>query len=189
MTPSVFAVGIGTGCLLAGLINLARTVRYFSSRSPGVIRSGPWTARLTDGSDQMSNYQRAVVALTGLWAMRSSEAIYFTAMHDSDGARLDSNCRYEILGNDLPARWWSITVYNSCQFIPNKLNRYSRSSTSIHRDSDSWSVTLSETPLETNWIPLASMSGVLSVTLRLYCPQSGMRLTPEKIPLPTIRRC
>lgn len=188
MTPTCFVAGIAVGGLLSGLINIVRTARYFSSRSLGVVRCGPWTARFTDGSDRMSLHQRAVVAMTGLWAMRNSEAVYFTATHDSDGARLDSCCRYEIQGDELPARWWSVTVYNNCHFIPNDLNRYSRSSTSIHRDAESWTITLSETPSTTNWIPLMSSGGVLSITLRLYSPRPMTFSTPEEIPLPTIRR-
>jgi hypothetical protein len=189
MTPNAFGAGIAIGGLLALLINVVRTVRYFSSGSPGTICSGPWTARLTDGSERMSLFQRAVVSLTGLWAMRSSEAIYFTALHDSDGARLNSSCRYEIHGNKLPARWWSVTVYQNCHFIPNKLNRYSRSSTNIQRNDDNlWVITLSEAPSETNWIPLTSGPGVLSVTLRLYGPQQGAFSEQEETSLPTIRR-
>lgn len=162
-----------TASVLVFVLNVYRTLRLISPSAKGVIRSGSWTARVTDGSEQMTMHQRAVVACTGLWAMNSNEAVYFTALHDSNGKRLNCKETYQITGKDFPARWWSITAYRNYQLIPNAEERYSFSATSIVRVSDgSWSLTLSPQHQTGNWIPLGEKSGQLVISLRLYNPRA-----------------
>jgi len=62
-------------------------------RQKGVIRNGPWSTRLATGSEKMSLKHRAVVAIVGLWALRSTEAVYFSANTDSDGNKLNRQSR------------------------------------------------------------------------------------------------
>ena len=106
------------------------------------------------GSEQAGLYLRARIASYGLWAMRSSEAVYFSTAMDSAGSRLRHDCTYRIEGTDPDTRWWSLTVYNDDHFIPNPLNRYSLSKTTVKREADgSWAMRLSRAPQEGNWLP------------------------------------
>jgi len=176
-----------TASVLVFVLNLYRTLRLISPSAKGVIRSRSWTARPTDGSEHMTMHQRAVVACTGLWAMNSHEAIYFTALHDSNGKRLSCRETYHIEGNDFPARWWSITAYRNYQLIPNTEERYSFSKTSMIREIDgSWCLTLSPQPQPGNWIPLGNAPGQLVISLRLYNPDTQAIDEIANRPLPEI---
>ena len=178
-----------TASFLVIAINVYRTLRLISPSASGVIRSGSWTARTTDGSEQMTMHQRAVVACTGLWAMNSSEAIYFTALQDSSGQRLRCTESYQIKGTDFPARWWSITAYRNYQLIPNAAGRYSFSTTSVIREVDgSWCLTLSPHQHPGNWIPLGEKSGRLVISLRLYNPETDAIEAIRSYRLPEIVR-
>ena len=173
--------------VLVFMLNVYRTLRLISPSAKGVIHSGSWTARTTDGSERMSMHQRAVVACTGLWAMHSDEAIYFTALHDSNGKRLSCRETYEIQGTDFPARWWSITAYRNYQLIPKADERYSYSKTNIIREEGgSWCLTLSPQPHQGNWIPLGEIPGQLVISLRLYNPNADAIDEIAKRPLPEI---
>ena len=180
-------LSVMTASVLVFLLNVYRTLRLISPSGKSVIRSGSWTARTTDGSERMTLHQRAVVACTGLWAMNSNEAIYFTALHDSNGKRLSCTETYRIQGKDFPARWWSITVYRNYQLIPNSNERYSFSTTNILREIDgSWCLTLPPLPHTGNWIPLGNKPGQLVISLRLYNPAGNAIEEIAKRPLPEI---
>ena len=182
-----FACSLVTASVLVIVVNVYRTLRLISPSAKGVIRSGAWTARTTDGSELMSMHQRAVVACTGLWAMQSHEAVYFTALHDSNGRRLSCRETYRIQGTDFPARWWSVTAYRNYQLIPNVEQRYSCSKTNIIREEDgSWCLTLSPQPQPGNWIPLGETPGQLVITLRLYNPDANGIEEIANRPLPEI---
>ena len=167
---------IAAAAVMATIVGMLRVWREVAGA--GIV-SGPWRATLSDGGAAMTPTRRAVVAVTGLWAMRSTEAIYWTATTDSAGHRLRGNAEYTISGSDLPARWWSITVYRNLQFVPNAGRRYSYSAGSLQRQATGrWSVRLGPTPqagdwIRTpqagDWIPTQS-GGLLSVTLRMYHP-------------------
>ena len=176
-----------TASVLVFVLNVYRTLRLISPSAKGVIRSGSWTARTTDGSERMTMHQRAVVACTGLWAMNSNEAVYFTALHDSNGKRLSCKETYHIKGLDFPARWWSITAYRNYQLIPNAEERYSFSATNIVREADgSWCLTLSPQHWSGNWIPLGNAPGQLVISLRLYNPAANAVEEIANRPLPEI---
>ena len=176
-----------TASVLVFVWNVYRTLRLISPSAKGVIRSGSWTARITDGSERMTMHQRAVVASTGLWAMNSKEAVYFTALHDSNGKRLNCRETYQITGKDFPARWWSITAYRNYQLIPNTEERYSFSATNIVREADgSWCLTLSPQHQPGNWIPLGNAPGQLVISLRLYNPAANVIEDIANRPLPEI---
>jgi hypothetical protein len=181
-----FIISVTSASVLAFLWNVYRTLRLILPSAKGVIRSGSWTARTTDGSERMTLHQRAV-ACTGLWAMNSNEAIYFTALHDPSGKRLSCTETYQIKGTDFPAGWWSITAYRNYQLIPNAEERYSFSMTNIMREADgSRLLTLSSHPQPGNWIPLGNTPGRLVISLRLYNPTANAIEEIATHPLPAI---
>ena len=119
--------------------------------------------------------------------MQSNEAVYFTALHDSNGRRLSCSETYRIQGADFPARWWSVTAYRNYQLIPNVEQRYSFSKTNIIREEDDfWCLTLSPQPQPGNWIPLGETPGQLVISLRLYNPAVDAIEEIANHPLPEI---
>ncbi len=183
------ASSILTAAVLALLIGGWQALRMASARGKHAVRNGPWMTRFTYGSKKMSLHERAFLAIAGLWALQSSEVVYFTAFRDSDGRRLSVRHNYRIEGRDPEARWWVVTVYRNFHFIHNELNRYSFSMTNIRRQEDgAWTIKLSAQPQEENWIPLGDQRGLMAISLRLYNPQSAVYENPASIALPRIVR-
>jgi hypothetical protein len=176
---SVLFVGAVLGVLATWLI-MRRGI-------PGEIGNGPWKTNLTAGSAQSGPYQRAFVAIHGLFALNQSEAIYYMAIADNDGHALEGHCRYEITGHDPDARWWSITAYGADDYlIPNPAHRYSVSETNIARDaSGGFAVQVGGDSGGGNWIPVGP--GRFSLSLRLYNPGPSVIRDPAHTALPALK--
>jgi len=112
----------------------------------------------------------------------------FEANQDSAGQPLDGKCSYRIDGSNPDARWWSITVYGTDHYLlPNSSKRYSVTKTNVVRSADgSFSVRLSTTPEEGNWI--ATSENGFELTLRLYNPGTSVRERPDAVTLPSVTK-
>ncbi len=67
---------------------LAYASAYFILGRVGVsgnVRNGIWETDLSYGGESAGLYQRAQVALYGLFALNSTETVYFITKTDSDG--------------------------------------------------------------------------------------------------------
>lgn len=92
----------------------------------GDTRIGPWSTSTATGSADAGPRLRAVVAMRGLLALTSREAIYLNAATDSAGRPLDGGCTYRVAGAAPAARWWSITAYDGAGYlIATPAGRYS----------------------------------------------------------------
>lgn len=175
--------------VMGTLLGLAATwLIVFYASMPGGVTDGPWRTNLLIGSSSGDALVRAKVAAHGLFALNRSETIYYTAVTDSAGARLTSDCEYRIAGHDPDARWWSITAYAADDFlIPNRANRYSISKNTVARDKAGvFEGGVSEAPQTVNWIPVTG--GPFSLTLRLYNPGAGVTRDPAHVALPQITK-
>lgn len=152
------------------------------------VSDGPWKTSLTIGSTQSNPYERAFVAIHGLFALNRSEAVYYTAATDSDGHPLDGDCRYEVTGHEPDARWWSITAYGADEYlIPNAANRYSVVKTTVARDANGGlAVQVGGVAGGKNWIPVGR--GPFTLTLRLYNPGSDILFDPTHAGLPALTK-
>jgi hypothetical protein len=165
------------------------SVGYMLDRQARPIAVGPWTTSLTVGSAKAGPYLRARIARHGIWALDSSEVIYYTTNTDSRGFPLSHNAVYRIEGGDLDTRWWSITAYNDDHFIPNRLDRYSFSQTTIEPElGGTWIIRLSKVEVPGNWLPSGDLSGNLVLTLRCYNPGRRMIDDPGSARVPQIVR-
>jgi len=155
---------------------------------PGGIADGPWRSNLAIGSAAGDMHTRAAVALHGLFALNRSETIYYTAMTDNAGNRLDGGCAYRVSGRDPDTRWWSITAYGADDYlIANAAKRYSVSKNSVTRDAGGDFVAdISTAPRAGNWIYVAHAP--FSLTLRLYNPGARVTADPAHAALPKIER-
>ena len=157
------------------------------------VHNGPWRTSATTGSADGNPWERAAVAVGGLYAMRRDEAIYFTAFTDSEGALLRGECRYRVDGPTPPARWWSLTAYGEDHYlVPNAANRYAvngRSLPSASRDRIELVLTAdaADAAQHADRLPVPAQ-GPFSVTLRLYNPPPELAASLAQVTLPTIHR-
>ena len=154
----------------------------------GAVKNGPWMTNLTVGSREAGLHIKAVIAMTSLLALTKSEAVYYQAEVDDSGKPLSTKCIYRIDGKELDARWWSITLYGEDNFlIPNEKNIYSYNMDTVNKNSDgSYSIYLSSTPREQNWLPSGSGDQKIALLLRLYNPGPTVYANPGGIELPHI---
>src|SRR5262249_4510218 len=138
------ALQIFTSLLVAFFLTTAclRVLMRRRPKSPsGGVRNGPWLVDLSVGSKAAGLYMRALVARRSTFALSAPETVYFATTRDSAGQDLRAGATYAIAGRDLDARWWSITAYKHRHLIPNVLNRYSFSKTTVTRKADgSWRI-------------------------------------------------
>lgn len=150
-------------------------------------RNGPWRTSITTGSAAANPWQRAAVALAGLYALSPQEAVYFTAFTDSSGAALRGECRYRVQGQIPSARWWSVTVYGADHYlVPNPEHRYAQSAGTLPARADgSIDIAVAADASGPGTLP-SPASGPYSLTLRLYNPPAGMLSALATTPLPRI---
>lgn len=173
-----------------GLASAILAVR--AGLSGGEVSNGPWRTSFVTGSSDADLYTRARVAVGGLLALAPSETVYWNADLDSEGRALDAGCDYRVAGEELPARWWSVTGYGADHFlIANDAGRYSFSQTTLAREPGGpWSIEVSSEPREGNWLPSGRVGaqGPFALTLRLYDPEPPVYQQPASLALPRIVR-
>jgi hypothetical protein len=175
---------------IALAVILAGAASWYAMRPTdygGDIRNGEWTTDLTTGTENAGLYQRAKFALYGLWAMSSSETVYFVANRDADGNVLDWRCTYRVDGTDPDARWWSLTVYKNFHFVPNEKKVYSFSQTTVERERDkSWQIFVSPVEQEKNWLPMGDQPGDIKLLFRAYNPSASLVNGIAQVKLPKV---
>ncbi len=152
------------------------------------VASGRWWTNIAVGSVHADARTRAYVAKIGLLALAPEETTYYH-LYDANGEPISSDFVYQLRGKDIPARWWSITVYGEDNFlVPNEENKFSVKSSQIEREADgSFVVYLSRAHREGNWIPLGEGQN-MSLLLRLYNPPADIRQRLDKLDLPSIQK-
>lgn len=180
------SLGAGAGALLGVASAL---VILGNSELIGQFEHEHWTGNTQVGSDAAGPYTRGIVARTGLLALERSEAIYFHRYVDDEGARLHEGCSYELSGGELPARWWSITIYAADDFLPvNGDEAYSVDASQVVGPDGTWTVRVAEDRADRpHWISTRN-AGEFNLALRLYNPQQGASSEPGRIDYPSLVR-
>jgi len=162
---------------LCGAIGLAlgsgAAIRHVRAGSLGAMRAiGPWRTGTDFGTARADGYTRAVVALRGLLALPAQEARYYNAATDSAGQPLDGKCRYRLSGHKLPAKWWSLTLYDRQGYlVANQANRFSVSSAAM-ADPAQWQIVVAPAEQAGPWLPTGRIDR-FELTLRVYLPDDG----------------
>ena len=128
MLSLIFAAALGLGI-----------TQWTLAGGPGfnTLRIGPWTAWPYAGTPSADLYARAWLARSGDLPLGSGEGVAFWAIRDSDGRRLNGDCRYRIETIAPAARWWTLSLYDAHgQLIANPAQRYGFNSAEITRTSD-----------------------------------------------------
>lgn len=178
-------------CIALGLVGGAAYAVYQvrGGLSDGMVEIGPWQTGKSFGTVDASALTRAKVALGGLLALPSREAMYFTAQKDSDGRALDGRCTYTVRGGKLDGRWWSVTLYEGEGWlVKNAAKRWSVPASAVPVDeAGGWSFTVAPSAQSGTWLPTGSVPK-FDLTLRLYHPSATTIQSPETAQLPTIER-
>ncbi|HSP26495.1 MAG TPA: DUF1214 domain-containing protein [Saliniramus sp.] len=149
-----------------------------------------WTAWPALGSREIDPYARAILARNGDIPLGIGEGLAFRAAADDTNLPLDGSCTYTIAGATPPARYWTMTLYDSeGRHDASPTSRSSTTSARILRDEEGrMEITLSRDPQPGNWLipPVASR---FQIVFRLYdTPVSGTLSWVTEGSLPTIRR-
>ena len=163
-------------------------------RTGGSIEINHWYGDFAMGSEDASPYFRARIARHGLLALANTEAVYFTRTVDDDGRAFTEECSYRISGGAVPARWWSVTLYNEQNFLPdnsdNALSFDATRAAAQGNEDGTWSATISNEQPRGNggWIS-SKASENFDLTFRLYVPDEGVLDRPEEmIEAPSVKR-
>ncbi len=168
-----------------GLGSAALAVRQIGGG--GSVQIGPWVTPLDAGGPGRGAYLRATAALRATLALSRQETIYFRAENDSQGEPLRGGCSYIVHGPDLPARWWSITLYGADHYlIANPENRYAYASVNVARDANAgFTIHIGPTAQPGNWLDTARAAHFVLLT-RLYQPSAQAAAAPAQMKMPAI---
>jgi len=155
----------------------------------GAVHNGPWRTSATTGSAAGNPWEKAAVALAGLYALTPQEAVYFTAFTDSAGEALRGECRYRVQGAAPPARWWSITAYDADHYlVRNQAGLYARHAGNLPMSAGGrFDFALSATATAETGLPIP-VEGPFSLTVRVYNPAPAVLAQLATLPLPVIVR-
>lgn len=169
--------------VLTGLVLGLGSAWYVITGAGGTaVAYGSWEINPLVGSAAAGPWDRARVAHHALLGLTREEAVYYVASRDSAGRPLSADATYRISGQDIPARWWSITAYGPDYFLmPNAEGRYSFNSETVTRAEDGGFVLrVSRVPRTGDWLPLGEAER-FDLLLRLYNPEG--RPTASELPL------
>lgn len=152
---------------------------------------GPWVMWTSAAKTDADPYTRAHFARAGTLPLSTEVAQTYLARLDSEGQKLHSSCEYVVEGRDLPASWWSLSVFDDRgRLISNPAQRYAFTSETIAKGPDgAFVVSLARDARPANWLP-TSGAGRLSLMLtvldaRGQTQTAGAATEPA---LPSIRR-
>ena len=171
-------VGIGLGSAAA-----VQTIRGATLGASSKI--GQWVTGTDFGVKSASAMTRAVIALRGLLALPAHEARYYTTATDDAGRPLEGRCRYRVTGGAIPAKWWSVALYDREGYlVPNAANRYSIGSFSLPAsEQGSWAFTIARDRQVGHWLPSGGIAK-FELSVRAYLPLDGGQgnLTAGQLP-------
>lgn len=172
-----------------GGASVAHRSVYASETANAFIRNGAWFTTRYAGSADADARTRAVVAATGLLALPREETVYFRAHQDDEGQPISSQHDYIVVGKPLPARWWSLTLYDGDNFLnrdatgPNSV----KSPTIVLEPDGSFKIILSRNPHDENWIDMGTGEN-MSLSLRVYNPEPSLVENLETAAMFSVKR-
>lgn len=173
--------------IAVGVASAMWSVRAGAFGSSG--RIGVWTTGTDFGTTRASAETRAVVALRGLLALPPTEARYYQAVVDDRGRPLAGRCRYTITGGALPAKWWSLTLYDPQGYlVANDANIFSVGSAALPAaEQGRWTIAVAPDTQPGHWLPTGRIDR-FELTLRAYLPADAGKGNFTSTQLPSVHR-
>jgi hypothetical protein len=187
---------IALACILGGVIFGAGAALLRSGQNqlggdrPGDLVDGAWKTDFEIGSENASGALRARIARKGLFALKRTEAVYYARSTDGAGRELDVNCSYRLSGADLPAEWWSVTLYDEADYLAkNRDGAHSINRDDVIAGDDGWTAIVSGSRPDdaVNWIS-TNGAQTFDLTLRLYRPDLDYLMSGNVSGFPTVER-
>lgn len=180
LEPGKFDAKISADILVQGA---AAGLKLMQDKAPTIARVINGWQMNTDTMGVYGNFylKRAIVALVGLGANQTDDAIYPLNVADADGKPVLAENKYilHFSKDELPpvSAFWSLTMYDVEGFqVANSLNRFAigdRDALKFNADGSLDLYVQHENPgpdKESNWLP-GPRSGALGLTMRLYAPK------------------
>jgi hypothetical protein len=100
--------------VLATVVGLGATwVTATRGTDLGTLTIGAWTARPKTGTAEIDPYSRASIARSGELPVGTGDGVAFSATKDDQNRPLDGRCDVVVSGVTPPARFWTLTLYDS----------------------------------------------------------------------------
>lgn len=162
----------------------------------GSLTNHGWSTDTTIGSDSANPWVAARVARVGLLALNRDETVYFDRTTDDTGARLDERCSYIMTVRELPARWWSVTLYDKGNMLAANSDNapsFDASQAGLTKADPAVPTKVLIAPARTPAVDTTAFisstaAGQFSLTLRLYNPENATEDSLKQLPLPSITR-
>lgn len=184
-------IGFLLAFTVAAVVGLGSTWLVLTHGTPfGALRAGAWSAWPKTGTRDIDPYARAMIARSGELPIASGDGISFLARSDDEGRPLDGRCDIAVAGTTPPARYWTLTLYDSQgQLVANALNRYGFTSEEVVRSMNGdFTITLAPQARAGNWLPTGGVEHYL-LMLRLYDTPVGSALqSGREVTMPTVIR-
>ena len=155
----------------------------------GAVASGPWSAYPTAGSPAIDPYARAAIARSAYLPIGTDEGLSFVAARDDARQTLDGRCSYAIESGELPARFWTLGLYDRAgRPLANPAGRYAMTSQDVVRVGGRIAIAVAPEIRPGNWL-LSPATGPFVLVLVLYEANGGTAANAATdVVLPTIRR-
>ncbi len=157
----------------------------------GALDIGSWRAWPRSGTFDADPYARAVFARSGELPIGFSEGVTFVATTDDAGRRLNGRCVTRISGKFLPARFWTLTLYDARgRLIENSAERYGLTSAeALFTMNGDVEIRLAPRAQSGNWLPTGQSERIVAV-VRLYDMPTGVaRSEVTQMPRVTQEQC
>jgi hypothetical protein len=154
----------------------------------GTLTIGSWTARPKTGTADIDPYSRATIVRNGELPIGTGDGVAFTTASDDKKKPLDGRCDVVLSGVTPPARFWTLTLYDSKgHVVANALQRYGFTSQEIVRAADgSFEIHVASRSRSGNWLPTGGIERY-SLMLRLYDTPVGVATRSQReAPMPAI---
>lgn len=154
----------------------------------GTLTIGAWTARPRIGTVEIDPYSRATITRSGELPIGAGDGIAFTARADDKNKRLDGRCDVVVSGVTPPARFWTLTLYDSKgHLVANALQRYGFTSEEVVRGSDgNFAIRVAARARSGNWLPTGGIERY-TLMLRLYDTPVGVATRSKRdAPMPAV---
>ena len=156
----------------------------------GSLTIGAWTAWPKSGSQDIDPYAHATIARDGELPIGMGDGVSFFAHTDDQGHEFDGRCTFTLSGMTPPARYWTVTLYNSQGgLVENAIHRHGFTSEEILRNVDGrFDIAVAPQARPGNWLPTGGIEHFVLVW-RLYDTPIGVAATTmQEGPMPTIER-
>lgn len=159
-----------------------------------VRQNGAWRIHKNLSSPNLSAHARAYLVTSGHLPLPQDQALYFFTYIDAAGKTLNADCDYELVGDEMDAFWWSVSIHSTdFEQFENSSHRYSFNMANIIRNNDGkFSIIVSSKVNKGNWLPLneqvAQNGNNFMMSLRLYGVDKKMIDQVELLKLPILNK-